>query len=191
MRIVIDIDSTLHHYWDVLSAISQRRFGIDLPYEEQLEWGTTRLRADQLELCIRESHSDERILAGEPYPGAVRVVSRWHSGGHAIHILTSRTAESRAATELWLRRINLPFDGLDCSQAKVSRCVELGVELLIDDSPEILAEAIERGLETATIAHPWNRELCEEEGIRCARDWDELELLLAPLLSERRRALAR
>ena len=35
-RIALDIDSTLHHYWDVLSEVSQRRFGIDLPYEEQL-----------------------------------------------------------------------------------------------------------------------------------------------------------
>ena len=35
MRIAIDIDSTLHHYWDLLSAAARRRFGVDLPYEEQ------------------------------------------------------------------------------------------------------------------------------------------------------------
>ena len=45
MRIAIDIDSTLHHYWDTLSEIAVRRFGIELPYEEQFTWGITRLRA--------------------------------------------------------------------------------------------------------------------------------------------------
>ena len=69
MRIAIDIDSTLHHYWDVLSEVSVRRFGIELPYDEQFTWGITRLRPEQLELCIEESHSDERILAGTPLSG--------------------------------------------------------------------------------------------------------------------------
>ena len=76
MRIAIDIDSTLHHYWDRLSDAAQRRFGVDLPYEEQFDWGITRLKPRQLELCIQETHSDEAIAAGEPYPGAVEAVAR-------------------------------------------------------------------------------------------------------------------
>ena len=36
------MDSTLHHYWDVLSEVSVQRFGVELPYEEQLTWGFTR-----------------------------------------------------------------------------------------------------------------------------------------------------
>ena len=27
MRIAVDIDSTLHHYWDQLSAVAKRRYG--------------------------------------------------------------------------------------------------------------------------------------------------------------------
>ena len=69
MRIAIDIDSTLHHYWDVLSDAAQRRFGIDLPYEEQFDWGITRLKPEQLTCCIDETHCDEQILAGRPYAG--------------------------------------------------------------------------------------------------------------------------
>ena len=76
MRIAIDIDSTLHHYWDRLSAAALRRFGVELPYEEQLDWGITRLRHDQLHLCIQETHCDEAILAGEAYPDAADTISR-------------------------------------------------------------------------------------------------------------------
>src|SRR5918998_5094048 len=82
MRIAIDIDSTLHHYWDRLSDAALRRFGIDLPYEEQLDWGITRLRPHQLRICIEETHCSEAILAGEPYPEAAAVVTRWRDAGH-------------------------------------------------------------------------------------------------------------
>jgi uncharacterized HAD superfamily protein len=182
MRIAIDIDSTLHHYWDVLSEVSVRRFGIELPYDEQFTWGITRLRPDQLELCIEETHTDERILAGAPYPGAVEAVRGWHEQGHFVHVTSHRALDRRDATAAWLRRIGLPFDDLHCSYDKVARCVELEIDLLVDDGPENLTAALERGIVVATIGHPWNRDLCEEEDVICARDWNQLEQLLESVL---------
>jgi len=190
MRIAIDIDSTLHHYWDILSEVSVRRFGIELPYEEQFTWGITRLRPEQLEICIDESHTDERILAGVPYPGAVEAVSRWHEQGHFVHITSHRAADRRLATAAWLQRIGLPFDDLHCSDDKVSRCAELEIDLLIDDGPLNLSAALERGIAAATIRHPWNRDVCEEEDVLGALDWSELERLLEPLLGKQARSLA-
>lgn len=190
MRIAIDIDSTLHHYWDILSEVSVRRFGIELPYDEQFTWGITRLRPEQLELCIEESHSDERILAGIPYPGAVETVSRWHAEGHFVHITSHRATDRKDATAVWLERIGLPFDDLHCSYDKVSRCVALEVDLLIDDGPLNLTAALARGIAVATIRHPWNRDVCEEEDVLCARDWPELERRLEPLLANRAPSLA-
>lgn len=191
MRIAIDVDSTLHHYWDVLSEISRRRFGVELPYEEQFTWGITRLRPDQLALCIEESHSEETILAGRPYPGAVETVRAWSEQGHFIHITSHRSRACEPTTARWLSELGLPFDDLCCSYDKVARCVELGIDLLIDDSPLNISAAIECRIATATILHPWNAELCEMEGILGARDWAELAQLLAPLLSTPSRALAR
>lgn len=183
MRIAIDIDSTLHHYWDVLSEISMRRFGIELPYDEQFTWGITRLRADQLELCIGESHTDERILAGRPYPGAVETVRRWSAAGHFIQVTSHRDTGCARATAQWLGDCGVPYDDLHCSYDKVARCVELGIDLLIDDSPENIAAAIEHGIATATISHPWNRDICEIEDVVVAADWHELSRLLEPLLA--------
>jgi len=185
MRIAIDVDSTLHHYWDVLSEISHRRFGVELPYEEQFTWGITRLRADQLALCIEESHSDKLILAGQPYPGAVETVRGWREQGHFIHITSHRSSACVAATTQWLQSTGLPFDDLCCSYDKITRCVELDIDLLIDDSPLNLSAAIEHGIATATILHPWNAELCEVEDVLGAEDWHELARLLAPVLASR------
>jgi uncharacterized HAD superfamily protein len=190
MRIAIDIDSTLHHYWDVLSDAARRRFGVDLPYEEQFTWGITRLKPEQLDLCIRETHSEDVIFASQPYAGAVETVNRWHAAGHFIHITTHRSPDAHEATARWLTHIGLRYDELYCSSDKVSRCQEIGIDLLIDDSPENLLRAVEAGIAAATIAHPWNEDVVAEEGIVAARDWDGLARALEAQLEPLRRRAA-
>jgi uncharacterized HAD superfamily protein len=182
VRIAIDIDSTLHHYWDQLAAIAERRYGVALPYEEQLTWGITKLPQEHVRACVEETHGEAQVLAAEPYPGAVEVVRGWHEAGHFIHITSHRSTAARAATARWLERIGLPYDELYCSYDKVSRCAEIGIDVLVDDSPVNLAQAHERGILPATILHPWNRELCEERGYVCAEDWPTLGERLEPVL---------
>lgn len=184
MRIAIDIDSTLHHYWDVLSDAAKRRFGIDLPYDEQLDWGLTRLKPKQLEVCIAETHCDAVIARGRPYEGAVEVVRRWHDAGHFIQITSHRDEACQQATAAWLHEIGLPYDELYCSFDKVSRCQQIAIDVLIDDSPVNIQRAMDAGIAVATISHPWNRDVCETEDVVCAASWGELEARLAPLLRE-------
>jgi hypothetical protein len=185
MRIAIDIDSTLHHYWDQFADAARRRFGVELDYEEQVTWEIGLLRPEQLRACVAETHCADIVLASEPYPGAVETVAAWHGEGHFIHITSHRAVESHDATARWLERIGLPFDDLHCSYDKVSRCTELDIDVLIDDSPVNLARAQEHGILPATLLHPWNRELCELEGITCAEDWPALAEALAPILAAR------
>jgi uncharacterized HAD superfamily protein len=184
VRIAVDIDSTLHHYWDQLAAIAKRRFGVDLAYEEQLSWAITLLRPEQLHACVAETHRASHVLAAEPYPGAVETIRGWHDAGHFVHVTSHRTEEAHEATARWLDRIGLSYDELYCSTDKVARCRELAIDLLIDDSPLNLMNAAEAGITPATILHPWNRELCEDEDIVCASDWPGLARRLEPLLSE-------
>ena len=181
-RIALDIDSTLHHYWDLLARIAQERFGVALPYEEQHGWGITALAGDQMAACVEETHSEENIASGEPYPQAVETVRRWHEEDHWSHVTSHRRGASHGATERWLRAIDLPFDDLHCSFDKVSRCVELGIHVLVDDSPVNLARASEEGIVGATIVHPWNAEVVERDGVIGGRDWPELAERLEPVL---------
>lgn len=183
MRIAIDIDSTLHHYWELFALLARRRFGLTLAYDEQVTWDIGQLRPEQLSALVAESHRPEHILGAEPYEGAVGAVTAWHEAGHFIHVTSHRAQEAHGATLTWLKRIGMPFDELYCSWDKISRCTEIDIDVLIDDSPVNILRAQEQGIVPATIAHPWNRELCEEEGVVCAADWPELERLLVPLLA--------
>ena len=183
MRIAIDIDSTLHHYWDQLSAFARKRFGVELPYDEQITWQIERLKPEQVATCVQWTHEPEQIAAAHPYPGAVEVLRRWHADGHFIHITSHRDVAAHEATARWLDGHGIPHDELYCSYDKVTKCVEIGIDVLIDDSPVNLQRALDDGITAATIIHPWNRELCETEDVVCARDWPELDRRLAPVLA--------
>lgn len=182
-RIAIDIDSTLHPYWEQLADAARRRFGVELPYAAQRTWSISRLRPAQLAACIAETHSEHQILAAEPYPGAVEAVGAWHRAGHYIHITSHRTVSAHDATVRWLERTGIAHDDLHCSQDKIARCVELEIDVLVDDSPVNLARAAAAGIVPATIRHPWNEEHCETEDVIAADTWPELASRLRPVLA--------
>ena len=91
-------------------------------------------------------------------PGAVEAVARWHEAGHFIHITSHRATDAHDATAEWLQQIGLPFDDLHCSWDKVTRCEQIDIDVLIDDSPQNILRAQDVGIVPATLAHPWNRE---------------------------------
>ena len=180
MRLAIDIDSTLHPYWDQLAAIARKRFGVDLPYDKQSTWEIDQLEPEQLRAIVEETHTEPHVLAAEPYPGAVETISRWHAEGHFIHITSHRATDAQPHTAQWLDAIGLPHDELYCSYDKIARCVELEIDVLIDDSPVNLVRAVEAGITAATLEHPWNRGV---DGVISAPDWPGLAKRLEPHLT--------
>lgn len=182
-RIGLDIDSTLHPYWDLLQGIVRERYGVELPYEEQFEWGISALERDAVIHCVEESHTDENILAGIPYEHAVETVRAWHEQGHWIHVTSHRRPQTARATADWLAKIGMPYDDLHCSFDKVKRCAELGIDVLVDDSPVNIVRARDAGILPATILHPWNQEVVERDGVIAAADWTELRAKLDPVLA--------
>ena len=181
-RIAIDIDSTLHHYWELFRSIVRDRYDVDLAYEEQTDWGITLLPQEHLRAAVSETHSDENIASAVPYPHAAQTVCAWHEQGHWIHITSHRAESCAPATVSWLEQSGIPFDDLHCSWDKVTRCVELGIDVLVDDSPVNLERAREAGILGATLRHPWNRELEGTDGYVFAGDWIELRERLGPRL---------
>jgi hypothetical protein len=97
-------------------------------------------------------------------------------------VTSHRRERTREATAAWLERIGLPHDDLHLSFDKVSRCIEIGIDVLIDDSPINIARAREHGIVAATIAHPWNERL-SGDGVIVAEDWPELRRRLEPVLN--------
>ena len=51
----------------------------------------------------------------------------------------------------------MPYDDLHCSFDKVTRCVELGIDVLVDDSPVNIVRAREAGIVPAHADPPLER----------------------------------
>jgi uncharacterized HAD superfamily protein len=183
VRIGIDIDSTLHHYWDAFSAVVLERHGIHLPYENQETWHIEGLSPDEVAAVVAATHADPHVSDAVPYEGAVEAVNRWADAGHFIHITSHRSTDSHDVTTAWLDSIGLRYDELYCSYDKITRCREIGVELLIDDSPVNIERAIGEGITAATILHPWNREVCGRLPVVAAEDWPSLDEELSTYLA--------
>lgn len=189
--LAIDVDSTLHDYWSQFRAAAQQLHGVDLPYDQQTDWAVPQLSGRQLGEVIEHTHRDEQILSGVLYPGASQVIRAWRDAGHRILITTHRRPESHEITARWLEQVGVPFDELRCGYLKVQHCTEVGADLLIDDSPTNLRQALEVGVAGATIRHPWNAELCASEPrVTHADTWDELAAALAASHAELRTAAA-
>jgi FMN phosphatase YigB (HAD superfamily) len=182
VRIAIDIDSTLHHHWPLVAAAAKRRFGVDLAYEQQLPRAGRRLSEEQLRVCIEDTHSDEAIADARPYAHAVESVNGWYDAGHHIHITSHRAQRSLGATRRWLDDIGLRHHELYCGDDKVARCRQLGIDLLIDDSPNNLLGALDAGILAATLRHPWNEDVRGTPQVISAADWRELARVLQPVL---------
>ena len=162
-KIALDIDSTLHPYWDLLQRIVSERYGIELPYEEQRDWGITALERDAVVHCVEETHSDENIAAGGALPGRRRdgaglararpldprdePPAREHVRGDRAAGSTRSACPSTISTAL---RQGAALRGAGCRRA-------------VDDSPVNIAKARDAGIVPATILHPWNEEVVERE----------------------------
>src|SRR4051794_15886190 len=146
MRIAIDIDSTLHHHWPLVAAAAKRRFGVDLPYEDQVASGARVLTDEQLLLCVEDTHSDAAIAGARPYQHAVETVNGWYDAGHEIHVASHRAGGSATATRRWLDAIGLRHDDLYVGDDKVAHAHALGVGLLVDDTPATLRRALDAGI---------------------------------------------
>ena len=180
MRLAIDIDSTLHPYWDQLAEIAQRRYGVDLPYDRQFTWAIPQLEPEQLKAIVEETHNaGQRAARPSRIPTPSHTIQRWHEQGHFIHITSHRATDAHPHTAQWLDAIGLPHDELYCSYDKITRCVELEIDILIDDSPVNLRSAVKAGITAATIEHPWNKDVPD---VISAPDWPTLAQRLEPHL---------
>ena len=78
----------------------------------------------------------------------------------------------------------MPYDDLHCSFDKVSRCVELGIDVLVDDSPVNLIKAQEGGNRRRDADPPVERGARAPRGDAIgAPSWHELRAKLDPVLA--------
>ena len=147
MRIAIDIDSTLHHYWDELADAAKRRFGVELPYDHQHTWKISRLRDEQLRAVhrrhpLRRGHRPRRALSGR---GRDRQRLARRRPLHPHH-QPPRRALPPGDRALAGRHRPAATTSCTAPTTRSAAACEIDIDVLIDDSPVNLVRAIEDGI---------------------------------------------
>jgi 5'(3')-deoxyribonucleotidase len=110
----------------------------------------------------------------DPIPGFQGGVEMLNEFGCSIQIVTSRHANARMGTMEWLKRywpIGRRFPIVQFTPNKGA----VDVQILVDDSPEVLKALHEAGRPVIKFEQPWNKNV---KGVQSVSNWHDLTMAL-------------
>ena len=110
--------------------------------------------------------------------GAKEYIEKVKEDGHTIVIITGRDngeySDPYNMTKKWLREKEIPYDKLiftKYKKEKAEKCIENGIDVMIDDSNSICRECYKKNITTLIMDKPCNR---EEKEITRVYNWKEI-----------------
>lgn len=181
MNIGIDIDNVISNFDEALKQEflkhdkELRNTGIINPEahmtEGMFDWSEEELWPFYLD-------NVERIAKNlEIKEGAKEYIEKLKEDGHTIVIITGRDngeySDPYNMTKKWLREKEIPYDKLILTKykkEKAEKCIENGIDVMIDDSNSICRECYKKNITTLIMDKPCNR---EEKEITRVYNWKE------------------
>jgi len=153
-RIIVDIDNTL---WDFASVFQEKLLKIAPAIPPMTEWKwdfyMEYITLEELYGIINEIHKEQDLF--EPFPSAKRFLESLLHKDYEIIIASHRQENSREVTEKFLQKHNLPYTELHLSNDKTV-LFDSSIAI-VDDAPNILDEAKQKGLICTGLHCPWNK----------------------------------
>ena len=183
MNIGIDIDNVISNFDEVLKQEflihdkELRNTGIINP-EAYMTKGMFDWTDDELWQFYLKNI--ERIAQNlDVIEGAKEYIEKLKEDGHTIVIITGRDngeySDPYSMTKKWLKEKEIPYDKLIFTNAyekgKAAKCIENGVDVMIDDSVHICRECYQKNITTLIMDKPFNR---EEKEITRVYNWKEI-----------------
>ena len=110
--------------------------------------------------------------------GAKEYIEKLKEDGHTIVIITGRDngeySDPYNMTKKWLREKEIPYDKLiftKYKKEKAEKCIENGIDVMIDDSNSICRECYKKNITTLIMDKPCNR---EEKEITRVYNWKDI-----------------
>lgn len=142
MKIGIDIDGTVTENFNLIKNLACGYFKKNELDINTWEWdiskifNVTKTEVDK----FWELHEKLIFTLPGPKPFAKEIIAML-SQEHEIIYITARSESYRLDTIHWLKSHDIYFDRLFMVEDKLKVCLEEGISLMIDDSPEYIAIA--------------------------------------------------
>ena len=114
----------------------------------------------------------------EPIEGAREGLQEL-SQAYDLHLVTSRLPEARRTTIEWLEYYRFPNHGLHFVTYGEKHVIFEGFQAAVEDDYSQAIEFARSGVECCLLAHPWNENKPESDGIRRAKSWGEIVTYLS------------
>ncbi|MBM4146743.1 MAG: hypothetical protein FJ240_10820 [Nitrospira sp.] len=178
-KAIVDIDNTLWHFCDALYEElrkTNRRFPTPDSWTDWDLWEGY-CTEDDFYNAVNAVHFNQHSDNYLPYPEAKDFLINLKESGYHITIASHRSPDYIMQTEKWLKKHGLVYDELHLSFHKTQLFTE-STDVVVDDSPLVLEQAVVKGVMATGLLFPWNR-LYSENGFILLNSLDEiLEFIL-------------
>ena len=196
MKIGIDIDDTIAEYMKGYLEFYNKKKGTNFVVEDIFSYSQVevlKVPKDEAKELIFEFGETEKFLNLDFLPGAKESISTLENGEHKIFFITSRPETERNKTQLFLdnnfpkNNFELHFSGERWGTLKTKGdiCVELGVQVMIDDNKNYAFDCAKKGVKVLLVDRPWNKEHEEQENIIRVFNWQEIMNEINKLIYEK------
>lgn len=185
--IAVDNDDVLFPFVETFFTFYNSRFKTDFDVKKQLEYKLNKTldkTEEETMKFIFEFYKSTLILKMKPINGALSVLKELKKK-YSLIVITARPFETRDIT---IQAINQHFSGIfdqvyltnsysltGPTKTKAQVCQELGVSVLIEDSPTNIKECAAVGIKTIMFTRPWNRDqVTDIKSVTPAKDWPEI-----------------
>ena len=189
MLIASDIDDVLLDLIPAIAEFHNRIYGTDLRKEDFHSYrlgGVFGCSDEETMRRMDEFLKTEEFKDIKPVGGAVGGVMRLRENGHSFVAITSRVLSCGRTTEENVERYfpgtftgqiyfatNHYLERFSGPKSKGTYCLELGADVMIEDSVVYAEECKDLGIEVLLMDSPTNRNE-EPEGIVRVRNWQEV-----------------
>jgi uncharacterized HAD superfamily protein len=99
---------------------------------------------------LNEFNTEAEAMKNKIYEGAKSAMD-WIYENYEVHIVTSRHPRWEDVTKRWLKENGIKYDKLEIGAVAKNHC-----DLLIDDNPDMIWNALGHGKKVIIFMQPWN-----------------------------------
>jgi uncharacterized HAD superfamily protein len=189
MRLGFDIDEVVCDLFGPLMETIEEEYGVTISKDQIKSYDLRNEYSGDKELDLEIAGrlmylaTDTGFLMGcKPYEDAAKVLKELRHGGHQLHYISSRPANSVTDNKRWLRWYNIPFDSVTCmghGTAKGKIAKRYSLDFFIDDYVPNLESMLKykdrwrKGL--LLMDRPWNQGPFDATKITRVYNWKEVQ----------------
>lgn len=179
MKVAIDLDGVCYEFQRTYRYMIREYRGVDMPpvcdfwvqWDSQKQYG----KPSDHQWMWTEGVKLGLFRYGHMTTGARRGLQALDEMGHTLMVVTSRPFSAHEDTQAWC---DLFFKDIDATLHMVARPeekVEIDWDIIVDDKPENVRDAMWAGRKAVLFSQPWNRSfLWWQYGARRASDWNDV-----------------